>query len=100
MSAGKSIRVFGRWRAPDHAVDEVRQVLVQLARSTVAEPGCNAFEVWEAMEKPGQFILMEEFADDDAREFHRQTAHFKDLVLARSVQIGVEREGFAYKRIE
>jgi autoinducer 2-degrading protein len=53
-------------------------------RETVKEPGIIRFEVFQNLESPTHFSLLEIYRDEAAREFHLNTPHFlkfKDAYL-------------------
>lgn len=85
------VRVVAFWRARPAAVVEVRGILRELAERTAREPGCRGFEVLEATRLPGQFVLLEEYADERARADHTATEHFRTLVLRRAVPLLADR---------
>ena len=63
-----AVRVIAVWVAPPGAVDDVRGVLERLSGRTGDERGCLGFEVWEAVDDPGRFVLVEDYAGEDARQ--------------------------------
>ena len=95
-----TVHVIAIWTAPKPRVDEVRNVLRELAASTLAEEGCLRFEVWEADDLPGRFVLMEEYRGESARLAHLATDYFTSLVLDRAVALRVERDVRVHRQVE
>lgn len=86
------IQVVATWRTGPEAVDEVRQILHELASQTLQEEGCVSFTVLEAVETPGHFVLLEEYAGEPGRSQHLRSAHFRHLVLDLAVPLLTHRE--------
>lgn len=69
------------------------EVMLNNASSSVKnEPGCMVFDVLEAREEQDTFYLYEIYADQDALQSHKQTAHYQstravinDLIAKQSV---------------
>jgi len=95
-----SVHVIAIWTAPKARVDEVRDLLRELAGVTLTEEGCLRFEVWEADGLPGRFVLMEEYLGESARLAHLATDYFTRLVLDRAVGLRVERDVRVHRQVE
>ena len=52
------------------------------------EPGCKSFDVYESIESPNEFSIIESFVDQDAGGAHVQTEHFKDFLVWFPTVIG------------
>ena len=68
------------------------------------EPGCRSFDVYESLDAPNEFAIVEGFASKEAGDAHVQTDHFKDFLVWFPTVIGaapmiinteVPGEGFA-----
>jgi quinol monooxygenase YgiN len=94
------IRVVALWRAEPAEVDQVREILGELAELTRREPGCVSFEVLEAARKPGQFVLLEQYAGERDWQRHRSSEHFRALVLDRAVPLLTHRDVEPYVAIQ
>jgi quinol monooxygenase YgiN len=86
------VSVAAVWTAAPGAEDRVRAILGELADRTRAEPGCLSFTVWEASERPGHFVLTEQYAGAEGRNRHVQSEHFRTLVLQRAAPLLTRRE--------
>ena len=65
--------------------------LERIAKYTAAvrdEPGCLSFDVYESVESPNEFSIVEGFASKEAGEAHVQTDHFKDFLVWFPTVIG------------
>lgn len=65
--------------------DEVLALLPELIEAARSEPGCVAFDAYCKMDDPSTYVLLERYASRQAFADHRETPHFKDLVLGRIV---------------
>lgn len=52
------------------------QATLENARNTRQEPANVRFDVLEAQEEPGRFLLYEAYRDQDGFTAHQQTAHY------------------------
>ncbi|MGI8483497.1 MAG: putative quinol monooxygenase [Thermomicrobiales bacterium] len=48
------------------------------------EPDCSRYEISVSTENPNLVLINERYTDMDAIDFHRETAHFKEIVQGRS----------------
>jgi quinol monooxygenase YgiN len=62
-------------------------LLPRLAQAALTEPGCLAFEAFRRLDDEHRHVLLERCASRAALDAHRQTAHFKDLVLGQIVPV-------------
>jgi quinol monooxygenase YgiN len=95
-----TVTIVAHWRAAPEAVDEVRQILGELARATRNEPGCRRFDVLEADRTPGQFVLFEQYAGEESRRRHLDTTHFRELVLDRAAPLLMHRDVQPYTAMQ
>lgn len=63
----------------EDAIDRFKERLARHARTSLErEPGgCLRFDVHQEKANPALFLLIEEYADDEALEAHRASAHYK-----------------------
>jgi len=65
--------------------------LERIAKYTAAvreEPGNPSFDVYESLDAPGEFAIVEGFASKEAGDAHVQTDHFKDFLVWFPTVIG------------
>lgn len=65
--------------------------LERIAKYTAAvreEPGNPSFEVYESLEAPNEFAIVEGFPSKEAGDAHVQTDHFKDFLVWFPTVIG------------
>jgi len=85
MPAGQAVVVIARWHVPTGALDEVVGLVAELRRRSLEEPGCIGYEVYQRVDAPGLVVLVERYADAAALEAHRDTRHYREILLARIV---------------
>ena len=88
--------VVARWRAKPGERAQVEAILRQLTKAVGAEPGNAGFAVHRRRDDPDEFLLYETYTDEASFLAHRETPHFKKLVLAEAVPLLERREIQAY----
>jgi quinol monooxygenase YgiN len=83
--------VIAEWTAPADLIDQTRELICELAVSSLQEPGCLMFDLWEPVDDPGRFVLIEKYSSEVGRAAHREAPHFNELVLDRAVSMGIGR---------
>jgi autoinducer 2-degrading protein len=76
--------------APEDA-DKAEAMFRELRDASLKEPGIVRFEVGRGDEKPNLFALWEVYRDRDAMIAHRDTEHFKRLVVNGVRQLAQQR---------
>jgi quinol monooxygenase YgiN len=67
--------------------NEVFALLPKLAAASRAEPGNVSFVAYRGLDDDRDVVLLERYASKDAFAAHRESAHFKDLVLGQIVPL-------------
>ena len=79
------------------AGDEVEAHLKRMAPLVKQhEPGCALYQASRAQDDPDHFLLYEHYADEAALAAHRETPHFKEIVLDTIVPLLERRERAFY----
>lgn len=81
MVAPAPVVVVARWHARGDGLGDVLALVARLRIASLAEPGCLGYEVFQGVDAPGTVLLLEHYRDDAALEAHRQSAHYRSLVL-------------------
>ena len=63
------------WVKPEH-IDGFIEAILDNARNTRNEPGNLRFDVSQALDDPGRFLLYEVYRDEEAFKAHQQTPHY------------------------
>jgi quinol monooxygenase YgiN len=68
--------------------DEWLDRITRYAKACRDEPGCKSFDVYESIESPNEFSIIECFESQEAGGSHVQTEHFKDFLVWFPTVIG------------
>lgn len=75
--------------------DEVAIALAEMGRAVDnAEPRCLDYRVGRSLDDPDQFILYEEYVDQESLEAHRLTEHFRTLIEGQVVPLLERRDRY------
>ncbi len=88
--------VVARWHAKPGKGADVGGILRQLTTAVRTEPGNLGFVVHQQHADADEFLLYETYVDEAAFSAHRETEHFKRLVLAEAVSQLDRRDIQAY----
>jgi quinol monooxygenase YgiN len=77
------LQVIARYTLTPGREEEVLALLPQLAEASRAEPGNVSFVAYRAFDDTHDVVLLERYASRDAFAAHRESPHFKSLVLAQ-----------------
>ena len=92
--------IVARWRPRKGEIDKIENILRELGREIRREPGNLQFTVNRSHDDPNEFLLYEQYESEQAFLDHRQTPHFKTLVLERAVPLLERREIQAFSVFE
>jgi quinol monooxygenase YgiN len=81
------LQVIARYTLSEGKEDAVLALLATLASASRSEPGNLGFDVYRQADDPRGVVLLERYASREAFAAHRETPHFKDLVLGRIVPL-------------
>lgn len=84
-----SFTVRMRFEAADH--DAIESHLIALTEASRQEPGCVTYIAHFLADDPATILIYEQYRDDSALEYHRNTAHFKEHAIGGLYQKMRER---------
>ena len=93
------INVIARYRVRQGSADQVAAVLATHVAATRREPGCVQFIAYRSRTAPDEFVLYEQYQDEESFEFHRQTPHFREYVEGSIVPLLAERIWDRYEEV-
>jgi quinol monooxygenase YgiN len=79
------LQVIARYANSAGQEDDVLALLPRLIEAVREEPGNLAFTAYRQLGDDRKVVLLERYASGEALAAHRETAHFKDLVLGQIV---------------
>ena len=92
MSAAGEVTVVARWQLKDGALGEVLSILAQLRPMSLAEPGCLGYEVYQGVGAACNLLLLERYQNEAALDAHKQSQHYRTLVVERVLPLLAERQ--------
>ena len=90
------LQVIARYTISAGKQDKVLELLPTLAEASRSEPGNIAFVAYRQLDDSRKIVLLERYASREAFAAHRETPHFKDLVLKQLVPLLDIREIESY----
>ena len=85
------VQLIAHYSVTEGKQDEVLDLLPRLVEATRHEPGNLSYRVYRELGDSRGIVLLERYASREALAAHRESAHFKDLVLGRIVHLLDER---------
>jgi (4S)-4-hydroxy-5-phosphonooxypentane-2,3-dione isomerase len=86
------IYVFAKWQVQTGRLDEVLPLLREVAAQSTREPGNLFYQVHQSTADNNTLLLYEAYRDESALAAHRDTDHFKNLVLGKIIPLLAHRE--------
>ena len=77
------LQVIARWTVQEGRVDDVLELLREVAEASRREPGNLSFVAYQAVEDPRQVVLLERYRSAADFATHREHEHFTRIVLGR-----------------
>ena len=92
MSAPEQIVVVARWQMREEHVADVLELVSVLRQQSLDEPGCVGYDVFRSADDPGVILLIERYRDNAAIDAHRNTHHYRELVVERIIPLLSNRQ--------
>ncbi|WP_200828222.1 putative quinol monooxygenase [Mycobacterium sp. 3519A] len=86
-----SVVVVADWQTTEESIDTVRDLLADLRPRSLAEPGCEGYEIFQQRDDPTGIVLIERYRDEDALAAHQASDHYQDIVVAKIRPLLTER---------
>jgi len=88
----KTIITFAKWQVKQGNLETVVSFLKEAVAKSSAEEGNLKYEVYQGNDNENILMLFEEYKNQEALEFHRNSAHFQDVVVGKIVTLLENRE--------
>ena len=75
------ILVIARWTIKKEFMAEVGKSLLELQHQTRLEAGNVAYDIYRGENSPQDVLIYERYEDQTALEAHRESHHFKSIVI-------------------
>lgn len=93
MHSDGTVIMIARFQARDGRAGLLRARLQDMVRRTLAEPGCERYELHELEDDPAQLLILEHWDTQRSLDAHMETDHVKALIsdvpdlAARDIEI-------------
>jgi (4S)-4-hydroxy-5-phosphonooxypentane-2,3-dione isomerase len=95
-----SVIVIARYRAQPDQADEVARQLGLYSPRVREEPGCLGFAAARSRTDPADFVLHEQYHDQDAFDAHVASTHYTEIARDRIRPLLAERAVEFYDPVE
>jgi quinol monooxygenase YgiN len=94
------LQVIARHTIAPGNEDQVYALLPDLIAGARSEPGNLAFDAYPALDDPRNYVLLERYTSREAFGEHRETAHFKEIMLGKILPLLANRVIEQYDVVE
>jgi quinol monooxygenase YgiN len=88
----KAIHVFAKWVVQGNKLEIVLGLLQELAKKTKIEEGNLFYTLHQSTTDPNIIILFEGYKDEAGLNFHKNSDHYKKIVVEQVIPLLKERE--------
>ena len=83
MKNQNPIHVFATWKVKEGSVESVLALLETVSSESVKEPGNLFYTIHQSIADTNTIVLFEGYENEAAIDEHRDSAHYKDLVVGK-----------------
>jgi quinol monooxygenase YgiN len=94
------LQVIARHTIAPGNEDQVYVLLPQLVNGARSEQGNLAFDVYPALDDRSNYVLLERYISREAFAEHRETTHFKEIMLGKILPLLANRVIEQYDVVE
>ncbi|WP_415327426.1 putative quinol monooxygenase [Chryseobacterium sp. MMS23-Vi53] len=94
-----NVFVHAKWQVKEGKLDAVLQLMKEAAEKSTQEEGNLFYKLHQSQEEPNTIILYEGYVDANAVETHRNSDHFKNIVVEQVVPLLENREVILMNRL-
>jgi quinol monooxygenase YgiN len=76
---------------------KIAELFPKLQEASRQEPGCLLYVVHQHISDPRKFLVYEQYKDEAALEFHRNSSHFRDIAANKIYKLIDSREAELYR---
>lgn len=95
----KNVFVHAKWQVKEGKLDIVLQLMKEAREKSVQEEGNLLYTLHQNQEDQNTIILYEGYVDANAVEVHRNSEHYKAIVLEQVVPLLENREVILMNRL-
>lgn len=86
------VHVFATWKVKEAQLDKVLDLLKTVRDESVKEEGNLFYTIHQSNSEPNTLVLFEGYTSEHAVLEHRNSAHFKEIVLEQILGLLENRE--------
>lgn len=87
-----NVFVHAKWQVKEGKLDVVLQLMKEVREKSTQEEGNLFYKLHQSKEDQNTIVLYEGYVDADAVEMHRNSEHFKSIVLEQVIPLLENRE--------
>lgn len=91
--------VIVKWKLKESEAPRILEMLPELAEKTRNEEGNLSYTIYQSESDPRELILHEHYVDAAAAETHRQSQHYKRIVVNEIIPHLEVREVLSVKKL-
>ncbi|SDR08448.1 peptidyl-tRNA hydrolase, PTH1 family [Chryseobacterium soldanellicola] len=95
----KAVYVYAKWQVKEGKLDAVLQLMKEAAEKSSQEEGNLFYKLHQSRSNSNTLILFEGYKDATAIDTHRNSEHFKSIVLEQVVPLLENREVIVMDRL-
>ncbi len=95
----KPVYVFAKWQVKEGQLDNVLELLADAVKQSILEEGNIFYKAHQSNSEPDTIVLFEGYVDNAALDTHRNSEHFKSVVVEKIVPLLANREVIITSRI-
>lgn len=80
-----SVKVINVLQCTFDAEETFEQELKRLVDISLNEDGCIAYEIYQPKDKRGEYVMIEEWQNEDALSHHKDSPHYRHFVRVSPV---------------
>jgi len=81
-----------KWTIRESETSRILGLLPELAAATKNEKGNLAYNIYEAADNVNVLVLHERYKDEEALDFHKNSAHYQETVVKQIIPYLENRE--------
>ncbi|MCJ8208548.1 antibiotic biosynthesis monooxygenase [Mucilaginibacter sp. RS28] len=80
-----SVKVINVLQCASDAEETFEQELKKLVDISLHEEGCLAYEIYQPKDKRGEYVMIEEWQNEDALSNHKGSSHYRHFIRVSPV---------------
>ncbi|KQR70715.1 putative quinol monooxygenase [Pedobacter sp. Leaf176] len=92
MKNQNPIHVFATWKVKEGNIENILEILKTVSAESIKEEGNLFYKIHQGNTDSNTIVLFEGYANEAALDEHRNSAHYKDLVVGQLIPLLESRE--------